>query len=406
VPDRGAWRLLAALTALNVLAYVDRQLVSALAPVLRAELGLTNAQVGILIGVSFIAAFALGLPVVGVLADRVNRPRLVASGLGLWSMGTALAGTASGFGSFAGWRALVGVGEATLPPTAIAMLGDRFPPARLGFATSVFYAGIPIGYALSLAFAATVEPRLGWRACFVLLGVAGLGAVASVWRLRDTRRVAAGAADGAAAVPESAAQRLRAAFSAQPMLPALMVGAALVAFTSAASQHVVNWLVHDRGYPFARAGFLAAIVLVAGSPGNLAIGAITDRARRHGPSARLYLFVGIGVVALAAAVGTYTLPAGTPLFFASWLVAQVWALGWYGPLVAAIHEMAPERSRGTVIGCALLVVNVLGVATGPWITGLVADRTSLTTGLLVSLGGMATGLLVVLVVGLALRRRR
>lgn len=398
--DRGAWRLLAALTGLNVLAYVDRQLVAALAPVLKADLGLTHAQVGALIGVSFIAAFALGLPVVGVLADRMRRPRILATGLGVWSVATALCGTASGFGSMATWRSLIGAGEATLPPTAISLLGDRFPPARLGFATSVFYAGIPAGFALSLAFAAAVAPRLGWRACFLLLGFAGLAAVAVVGRLSDQRPAAA--ANGAAD-PDSAATRLRAAFSSEPALPALIVGAALLAYTSAASQHLVNWLVNDRGYPFARAGFLSAVVLLAASPGNLAIGALTDRARRRGRAARLFSFAALGTVALAACFGLYALPAGTPLFFASWYLAQAWTLGWYGPMVAAIHEMSPERSRATVIGFALLTVNLLGVATGPWVTGLVADRTSLTTGLMASLGATAAGLLVVAGVAFAVR---
>lgn len=403
--DRSAWKLLAACTALNVLAFVDRQLVTALAPVLRADLGLSHAQVGFLIGVSFIAAFAIGLPVVGVLADRVRRPRLMAVGLGLWSAATTLGGTASGFASIASWRALVGVGEATLPPTALAMLGDRFPPARLGFANSVFYSGIPIGYALSLAFAAAVAPRLGWRACFVLLGVLGLLAVSLVWRIPDVQRtIEVGSTVPAGALYESAASRLRAAFSAQPMLPVIMVGAALLAFTSAASQHVVNWLVNERGYPFARAGFLAAVILLAGSAGNLVIGATTDRARRRGPAARLSLFVVLGVAALASTYGFYTLPPDTPAFFASWLIAQAWSFGWYGPVVAAIHEMAPDHSRATVIGLCLLGVNLLGVATGPWVTGVIADRSNLTTGLVASLGGMAAGLLLILLAAIAVRR--
>ena len=404
MPERGAWRLVAAFTALNVLAYVDRQLVAALAPVLKADLGLSHAEVGLLIGVSFIVAFALGLPVVGGLADRVRRPRLLATGLAVWSVGTALGGTASGFASMAGWRALVGGGEATLSPTAIAMLGDRFPPARLGFATSVFYAGIPVGYAISLAFSAVVAPRLGWRACFVLLGLAGFAAVAFVWRIADAPRQGPGPAGAPAG---SVARRLRAAFAAQPMLPVIMVGGALLAFTSAASQHAVNWLVLERGYPFARAVLLlATAILVGGGLGNLAIGAVTDRARRHGPAARLLVFVALGAVALAAAAGLYTLPAGTPLFFASLSMTQAWVLGWYGPLVAALHEMAPADSRATVIGFGLLVVNLLGVATGPWVTGLIADRTSLTTGLVASLGGMAAGLVLVLLAAVALHRAR
>jgi MFS family permease len=182
-----------------------------------------------------------------------------------------------------------------------------------------------------------------------------------------------------------------------------MAGAALLAYTSAASQHMMSWLVNERGYEFRRAGLYYALVLAVAGLGNLAIGAATDRARRRGRAARLAAFIAIGVIALAASVGMYTLPPGTLAFFSSWLVASAWMLGWYGPLVAAIHEMAPERSRGTVIGLALLIVNLLGVATGPWVTGLIADRTSLTTGLLASLGATAAGLLVVGLVGLAIR---
>ncbi|HSD27183.1 MAG TPA: MFS transporter, partial [Vicinamibacteria bacterium] len=171
--DRGAVRTVAALAGLNLLSYVDRQLLVALAPLLMADLGLSRADVGLLIGFSFIAVFAIGTVVVGVLADRFSRPHIMAGGLAAWSAATALTGTAGGFASLAAWRALVGVGEATLPPTALSMVGDRVPPARVGLANGVFYAGIPVGFALSFVLAGWVGPRLGWRACFLLLGAAG-----------------------------------------------------------------------------------------------------------------------------------------------------------------------------------------------------------------------------------------
>jgi MFS family permease len=166
--------MVAAVAALNVLAFVDRQLLVALAPLLIADLGLTRAQIGgLLMGVSFIGVFAVGTLVVGVLADRWNRPRLIALGLAIWSGATALTSTAGGMAWLAAWRSLVGVGEAALPATALAMIGDRVPRRHLGLATGVFYAGIPVGFALSFALSGLVGPRLGWRACFLALG--GLG---------------------------------------------------------------------------------------------------------------------------------------------------------------------------------------------------------------------------------------
>jgi MFS family permease len=386
---RGAWRLLVALSALHVLAYVDRQLVVALAPVLEAELGLSHAQIGLVIGASFIGAYALGLPVAGVLADRLNRPRIVAAGLAAWSVATSLAATAQGFLSLAGWRALVGIGEATLPPAALSLLGDRFPPSRMGLASSVFYMGVPVGYAASLAFAAAVAPRLGWRACFLVLGGLGLAAVVPVLRIRDPRPGAV-APRGSAAVARGVGR----AFTERPTLLVLLAAATLLAFTSAASQHLVTWLVRERGFAFARAGSTAAVVLGVASLGGPLIGFVTDRARRRGgPAARLYAFVAVGASSLGATVAFYRLDPASAWFLPAWLVAQCWTLGWYGPILAALYEAAPEESRATVVGSSLLTLNLLGVATGPWLTGLVADRTSLTTGLMASLAGTAGGLL-------------
>ena len=396
--DRGAWRLLLALAALNVLGYVDRQLVAALAPVLMAELGLTRADVGLLIGPVFVVVFAVGALFLGAAADRWRRPRIIAGGLAVWSAATALTGTASGFATLAFWRALVGVGEASLPPTAISMLGDRFPPSRLGFATSVYYAGIPVGFACSLALAGWLVPRFGWRSCFYLLGVLGLAAVALVWRMEDPRR--RGAPDGPAepglAGGETLVSRLRRALAAEPTLGLLVAGATLLVYQSASSQHLVTWLVQERGFAFSRAAYLSsAVVLGAGLAGSLALGGLTDAAQRRWAGGRLLAFVAVGAVSLAATAAFYLLPVASPLFLAAWLVAQAWTLGWFGPMLAAIHERAPAGSRGTVVGFSLMTVNLLGVSLGPWITGAIGDRAGLTAGLLTSVAVGAAGLAVV-----------
>ena len=405
--ERGAWRLLLALAALNVLGYVDRQLVAALAPVLMAELGLTRADIGFLIGPAFVVVFALGTFVLGAAADRWRRSRIIAGGLAAWSAATALTGTASGFATLVLWRSLVGVGEATLPPTAISMLGDRFPPSRLGFATSVYYAGVPVGFACSLALAGWLVPRFGWRSCFYLLGVLGLAAVAPVWRMADpTRRsFAAGAAAEVPAAEGTIASRLRRAFAAEPALLLLIAGATLLTYASASSQHLVTWLVQERGFAYSRAAYMAAaVVLGAGLAGGLAIGAMTDAAQRRWASGRLAAFALLGGLSLAATAAFYLLPPASPLFLAAWLVAQAWTLGWFGPMMAAFHERAPAGSRATVVGFGLMTINLVGVGAGSWVTGAIGDRAGLTTGLLASVGVGALGLALIGLV--ALRQRR
>jgi len=395
--DRGAVRLVAALAGLNLLAYMDRQLLVAVAPLLMAELGLSRARIGLLIGVAFIAVYAVGTLVVGVLADRWPRPRLVAGGLAGWSAGTALVATAHGFAPLAACRALVGVGEAALVPTALSMLGDRVPARRLGLATGLFYAGIPVGWASSFALAGAVAPRLGWRACFLVLGTAGLVTVTLVWRMADPPRRGAGTIPAGAGLVAAAR-----AVAARPALAGLIAAATLVVYASASAQHTIIWLVQEHGLAYPRAAFLSAIVgLTAGLAGNVGIGMLTDRAQRRHPAGRLLALAGIGVVGLGAAAAFYALPFGSVLFFPSWFVAQSWMLGWFGPHMAAIDDRAPAGMRATVLGIALLMTNLIGVSAGPYVTGLIGDRARLEAGLTWSLVPAALGVALLGAIGLA-----
>ncbi len=394
--DRGAVRMVAALTALHLLSYVDRALLVALAPLLMADLGLSRAQLGLLIGLAFIAVFALGTLAVGVLADRWPRPRIVAGGLATWSVATALTGTAAGFAPLAAWRALVGVGEAGLTPTALSMLGDRVPPARLGLANGVFYAGVPIGFAVSYAVGGVAGPWLGWRACFFLLGAAGLVAVTLVWRMADPPRRGAGTRPAAGGLVAAAR-----AVGARPALAALIVAGTLVVYASASSQHAIVWLVHERGFPYARAAFLSAVVIgTMGLVGNVGIGFATDRAQARAPGGRLLALSGLGLLGLAASAAFYRLPPRSPWFLPCWCLAQAWMLGWFGPLMAGIDHEAPAGMRARVTGLALLVANFVGVGAGPYVTGLVGDRAGLTAGLTWSLVPAVPGLALVALIGL------
>jgi len=380
--------LVAAVAALNVLAYVDRQLLVAVAPLLIADLGLSRAQIGLLVGGTFIVVFAVGTLVVGVLADRYNRPRLIALGLAVWSAATALTSTAGGLASLAFWRVLVGAGEAGLAPTALSMMSDRVAGRHLAVATSLYYAGVPVGFALSFALSGAVAPRLGWRACFLLLGLGGVACALLVLRLADPpRRV--GRATGLRGPGLASALRER------PMVVVLTAAATLLVYASASSQHTITWLVSERGFPYSRAAFLSAgVILAAGLLGSLAIGALADRALRLHPAGRLLVLAGVSAVGLAAAAAFYTLPPASSAFFISWFVAQAYLLGWYGSLVAAVAERAPADRRASVIGFLLLALNLLGVATGPFVTGLVADRSSLTQALLWSLAPAVLGTLI------------
>jgi MFS family permease len=367
-----------------VLSYVDRQLLVTLAPLLMSDLGLTRAQIGLLVGASFITAYAVLILVLGAAADRHSRPRLIAAGLLVWSLATALTATAHSLLHLAVLRVAVGVGEAALPATALAMLADRFPAQRLGLANGIFYAGIPIGFAISFGFAAWLGPWLGWRACFLVLGLLGTLAVAGAMAITDPPRRTARPAP---APPREVVAAFRAALAGRPRLRLVILAGALLAYMSSSSQHAITWLVQERGLAFPRAAFLAGVmVALGGLLGNVVIGALADRWGRAGlPLGRPGGLAAMGAIALPSSAAFYLLPVASSAFLPCWFVSQSFMLGWFGPVTAEILEEAPPELSATVTGFGLLVVNLLGVATGPWVTGLIGDHASLTRGLLVSL---------------------
>ena len=129
------------LTLLNVMNFIDRQLLASFANFIVPDLGLTNTQFGLLTGLVFIVFYVVMGLFMGVLADMVHRPRLIAVGLAAWSVLTAVSGAARGFWSLAVPRMFIGVGESILTPTSMSMLADRFPTARLGFAVGLLLHG-------------------------------------------------------------------------------------------------------------------------------------------------------------------------------------------------------------------------------------------------------------------------
>lgn len=386
-----AWSLLAFLTLLNVLNFVDRQLIASLAPLLIADLGLSRAQIGLLVGFAFVVFYTLMGVALGVAADRVSRTKLLAAGLGLWSAMTAVSGMATSFVHLAVPRVLVGVGEATLTPAALGMLGDAFPRARLGMATGVYYAGIPLGTALSLIVAGWMAPRFGWRMCFYALGVVGLLAVLLLLVFREPPRrghVAGQALPSLKQIREATAG----AFRTQPALAMVIAGGTLLAYTAGSALHAVTWLVQERGLSFQAAAYTSgAIAAGAGFAGNLAGGWFADWCARRWPGGRLLSLVFMAVGTTPFALAFYLLPAGSPFFYVCWFVASSSTTAWFGPVFSSVQELSPVAVRSTIVAVALLVMNLLGVGPGPWITGVLGDAFSLTSGLLSSLAvGLAS----------------
>ncbi|RYF91732.1 MAG: MFS transporter, partial [Caulobacteraceae bacterium] len=183
----GDYGLLVMLMLMNVLNFVDRQLLSSFANFIVPDLGLSNGQFGLLTGLVFLVFYAVAGLFMGALADLVHRPRLIAGAMFVWSALTAASGLARGFLSLALPRVFIGIGESALTPTAMSLLADRFPPEKRGFASGFYYIGVPLGVGVSLLVAGVLGPKLGWRNCFLLLGAIGVVFSFAILAVRETR---------------------------------------------------------------------------------------------------------------------------------------------------------------------------------------------------------------------------
>jgi MFS family permease len=159
----GAYSFLGFMVVLNILNILDRQLLPTFANEIIEELQLSNGEFGLLTGIMFTLMYGILSPFMGVIADTTHRPRFAAFGLALWSALTAASGAARSFVGLAIPRVLIGVGESTLTPTALSMISSRFPVTRLGLATGIYYAGVPLGAGAAYLVASQLAPIIGWR---------------------------------------------------------------------------------------------------------------------------------------------------------------------------------------------------------------------------------------------------
>ena len=332
-----AYLLLVFLTLLNVVNFIDRQLIPTLAPKLIDELGLSKAQIGLLYGFVFVVFYTLIGLFLGTVADRYHRPRLIAGGLTIWSALTAASGAAKTFVQLAAARVFVGVGEATLTPAALSMLSDVFPENKRGFASGVYYAGVPLGVGAGFVISGWLAPDYGWRTCFYVLGVAGLFLVPVLLFLKNPAR--GGAEKTAAPAPEAEqtnwfeiAVTLYRALKSTPALGLAILYGTLINYSTSSAIHVLTWLVEERGMEYQQAAYLSGrIYAVAGLMGVVLGGYVSDWCHARRPGGRLWFLIIKGFIFLPFIYGFYTLPPAGPLFFFCWFMSSLQSTTWYGP---------------------------------------------------------------------------
>jgi MFS transporter, Spinster family, sphingosine-1-phosphate transporter len=365
--------LLTLLTLTNALNFVDRNLLASFANFLKPELQLTDTQFGLLTGLVFLIFYAVAGLFMGMLADLTHRPRLIAGAIALWSLLTAASGAARGFISLAIPRALIGIGESALTPSAMSLLADKVPSARMGLASGIYYMGVPIGAGAGLLIAGYLGPAIGWRNCFYAIGAIGLLLSLAFLFVREPRpKREAHHAKG----PGFAVQvgLLTKAMMRSPALAATMAGGVALHFAVGAAQFDQLWFVAERGYEKAEIARLSGyITVVAGVAGNLFGGFIGDWWQNHMKTGRPMMLCLLMILLVPLALIYRIAPAGSPLFLIGMGFGVFQLAAFYGPTFSTVQELSPPGARATVTAFYILCLNVLGLGVGITGAGWVID---------------------------------
>lgn len=383
----GSYVFLGFLTLLNVMNFVDRQLLASFSNFIVPDLGLTNTQFGLLTGLVFIFFYsAMGL-FMGVLADTVNRTRLIAAGLALWSVLTALSGAAKGFVSLAAPRMFIGIGESIMTPTAMSLLADRFPSARLGLASGIYYMGVPIGIGASLLIVGYLGPAIGWRNCFYVLGAIGVCLAVVMLFVKETPRKHLQVASTKSSLhAEQQVEQPKQSFGdivgtlgralrSSPALCYTIAGGVALHFVLGAATFDQLWYARERGFdPAEIARHTGLIALVGGVLGNLFGGWGGDAFLRATGQGRAMFLFWVVLILAPLNIAYRVVPAESMWFWVGVFVGYFQLGCFYGPTFATVQELVPPQIRATVVAFYILALNFVGLGIGVTAGGIVIDQ--------------------------------
>ena len=369
------YRLLFFLTLLNLLNFVDRQLIASFANFIVPDLGLTDWQYGILTGLAFVFFYSIMGLFMGTLADKYNRPRLIGFGVLLWSVFTALTGAAKGFISMAIPRAFIGVGESILTPTSMSMLSDSFPANRMGFAAGVYYMGVPIGVGISLLIVGFLGEPLGWRNCFYILGGIGavLGIVAFFFKDRPRKHLIDNPDEVNLSFSEIVST-LRQALTSSNALILTIAGGVLYHVALGAAVFEQLWYAQERGFERSEIAQLTGIIgVVAGLAGNLFGGLMSDWWLRTFNQGRPMFLFWLTLLLLPLGIIYRFVEPNTFIFWLGVVIGYFQLGCFYGPTFSTVQELVPPKIRATVVAFYILCLNLIGLTFGSLGGGIFTD---------------------------------
>jgi len=382
-----SWWVVAMMTLVIVFSFLDRGILALLVEPIKADLGISDTQMSLLLGAAFASFYAvMGIPF-GILADRVHRVGLMAVGFLLWTIATAASGLTRTFGHLFLMRMAVGIGEATVGPAAPSVIADSVPRERLGTAMSIYTTGIYIGSGLATVLGGTIAglavghgnvtlPLIGvvkpWQLVLIVVGALGLVPLAlMVATVREPKR------RGATADKPPAMSEVRAHYRLHRR-PIFFhhLGFAAISFSGyGVGAWLPSFFVRTHGWSIGEVGLWLGINgAVAASLSVLVGGTLADRWYRQGKRDAKLRVAFIGSLLWFPPGLAYPLVGDGGLALGLLLAATFLGSLGIGCAVAALQELMPNRMRGQAVALYAVLANLIGLGIGPTAVALLTDR--------------------------------
>jgi MFS family permease len=364
--------ILAVLSGLNLVNYLDRSLISAVGPKLQEELGLSDFQFGLVIQ-AFMIGYFVTSPFFGALGDRFRRRELIAVGVVTWSLATAGSGLMTTFATMIAARLVVGVGEASYATLAPTIIDDLAGPTAKNRWLAVFYVAIPVGSALGYVLGGQLEHAYGWRSAFFIAGGPGLVLALLALFIQEPKRVTRAETPG-----ENASGAWKKLLGIQVYRDAVIGYAAQTFALGGFAAWAPKYLYRELQMDLKTAdSWFGLILVVTGLLATFVGAQLADRFPGEDRARANLRFCAISLLA-SVPFSIACLLAKTPVgFFASIAVAEFAIFLSTSPINVVILQGVPETLRASAMALSIFAIHLFGDLVSPPLIGRISDSSSL-----------------------------
>ena len=372
----GARGALFLLLAINLFNYIDRQILAALEPDIRAGFfapGDVNAMTKTgLLGDAFFVTYMISAPILGLLADRFSRWIIIGSAVILWSLASGASGLAATFAILFATRIFVGIGEGGYGPAAPTILADLFPIETRGRMMAVFYTAIPVGSALGYVIGGLIGAHLGWRWAFYLVAPPGLLLGMLCFWQRDPR---VGARHPGEKSPRRSMSDYLRLFRTRSYLINCVAITLMTFVTGGLGFWVPAYLRYRNQSPAVGMTIFGLITVVAGLVATLLGGVIADRLRSRVPGSYFWVS-GIGML-IACPIFIVALYIPFPAAWIAMFLAIFFLFLNTGPSNTALANVSLPAVRATAFAANIFIIHAFGDVQAFWLLGYIGGHTNM-----------------------------